>query len=73
VVLKSHSALINMMNLNPEYKVYIIDDDESVRRGLSLLLKSHGYIVEAFEKPLDFLEFENITGPGCILLDIFIY
>jgi len=72
VVLKSHSALINMMNLNPEYKVYIIDDDESVRRGLSLLLKSHGYIVEAFEKPLDFLEFENITGPGCILLDIFL-
>ena len=57
---------------NPEYNIYIIDDDEAVRRGLSLLLRSSGYQVETFAKPKDFTENENTVAPGCILLDIFL-
>jgi FixJ family two-component response regulator len=58
---------------NPECKIFVIDDDESVRKGISLLLSSGGYHVETFENAKDFLASENGKGPGCILLDIFLY
>jgi FixJ family two-component response regulator len=53
-------------------KIFIIDDDESVRSGISLLLKSAGYSVEVFEGNDEFSESENFEGAGCILLDIFL-
>ena len=53
-------------------KIFIIDDDESVRRSISRLLISAGYIVEAFEGSDEFLKSENYQGEGCILLDIFL-
>jgi FixJ family two-component response regulator len=56
----------------PESKIFIVDDDISVRRGISLLLNSAGYSVEAFENIRDLLQTENINLPGCILLDIFL-
>jgi two-component system, LuxR family, response regulator FixJ len=52
-------------------KVFIIDDDLSVRKGLSFLLKSAGYSVESFSSAEAFLDLEDFTGQGCILLDIF--
>jgi len=56
----------------PDCKIFIVDDDISVRRGISLLLNSAGYCVEAFENVRDFLQAEEINLPGCILLDIFL-
>ncbi len=53
-------------------KIFIIDDDESVRRSFSLLLKSAGYAVEAFDGGDHFLALEQFKGAGCILLDIFL-
>jgi FixJ family two-component response regulator len=53
-------------------KIFIIDDDESVRRSFSLLLKSAGYVVEAFDGGDHFLALEQFNGIGCILLDIFL-
>ena len=53
-------------------KIFVIDDDESVRKGISLLLSSGGYHVETFENAKDFLASDNGKGPGCILLDIFL-
>jgi FixJ family two-component response regulator len=57
---------------NPDCKVFVIDDDESVRKGISLLLLSGGYNVESFENANDFLVSDNAVGQGCILLDIFL-
>jgi FixJ family two-component response regulator len=54
------------------YKVFIIDDEESVRRSFSLLLNSAGYAVESFAGTEEFLAQENYQGEGCILLDIFL-
>ena len=51
--------------------IFIIDDDESVRRSISLLLKSAGYLTETFEHAAGFLTMESYSGTGCILLDIF--
>ena len=53
-------------------KVYLIDDDESVRRGITLLLKAGGYDAKAFASAEEFLQSVNDPGPGCILLDIFL-
>jgi FixJ family two-component response regulator len=61
-----------MMDSYPDYKVYIIDDDESVRRGVSLLLISGGYHVETYANVREFLTAEATTGPGCIILDIYL-
>lgn len=50
--------------------VFIIDDDSSVRRSLSLLLDTHGFVAEAFSSAEEYLERELHDGTGCIILDI---
>ena len=59
------------MSRMPESRIFIVDDDMSVRRGISLLLNSEGYFVEALDNIRDLLQTEDINIPGCILLDIF--
>ena len=49
-----------------------MDDDESIRRSLSLLIRSAGYPVSDFRGAEEFLESGNFNGTGCILLDIFL-
>jgi FixJ family two-component response regulator len=60
------------MNEFPESRILIIDDDKSVRKGISLLLYSAGYCTESFENVRDLLQSEDIDIPGCIILDIFL-
>jgi FixJ family two-component response regulator len=52
--------------------VFLVDDDDSVRRALSRLIKSAGYAVQAFASARDFLEYWRITneGPACLVLDV---
>lgn len=49
--------------------VYIVDDDASVREGLSLLLTVSGFGVEAFASGEALLQCP-LRGPGCIILDL---
>ena len=53
-------------------KVFIIDDEESVRRSFTLLLTSAGYLVKSYAGSKEFFEQEIYHGEGCILLDIFL-
>jgi FixJ family two-component response regulator len=50
--------------------VYLIDDDESVRRALQRLLRSAGLDVRAFASAEEFLESGNLDQRACIVLDI---
>lgn len=50
--------------------VYVVDDDEGIRRALDLLLRSVGLRVETFESPDDFLQFHHSAGPSCLVLDV---
>jgi FixJ family two-component response regulator len=50
--------------------VYVVDDDDSVRRSLKRLFRSKGWNVETFAKAADLLERVPLIGPGCILLDV---
>jgi FixJ family two-component response regulator len=50
--------------------VFAIDDDASVRKGLTRLLRSAGYKSEIFELASDFLKREQHTGPACVIVDL---
>src|SRR5882762_5227253 len=50
--------------------VFLIDDDASVRKGVSRLLRSAGYKSEAFESASDFLKREEHAGPACMIVDV---
>jgi FixJ family two-component response regulator len=52
------------------FTVFVVDDDESVRKALKRLLRAHGYNVMTFESAEDFLLSDSVRTEGCILLDI---
>lgn len=58
-----------MSNQNPT--VFVVDDDLSLRKALSRLLKSEGYGVETFSSAQEFLQAEpRCEGPACLVLDV---
>jgi FixJ family two-component response regulator len=50
--------------------VFIIDDDESVRKALERLVTSVGLKAETFSSAKDFLKHDPYDGPACLVLDI---
>jgi len=50
--------------------VYIVDDDESVRKGLARLLRSAGFESRAYASPESFLAEVRNEDRACILIDI---
>jgi two-component system, LuxR family, response regulator FixJ len=52
------------------FTVYVVDDDESVRASLKLLIESCGYPVVTFKSAEDFLQSSFRGSPGCLILDI---
>lgn len=56
--------------MSSDQTVFVVDDDEGVRDGLSLLLATVDLDCELFESAHDFLDkYENGRG-GCLVLDI---
>jgi two-component system response regulator FixJ len=55
---------------NTPVTIFIVDDDNSVRRSLSLFLLSHDYVVETYSGSEEYLEREAYSGAGCIILDV---
>jgi len=51
-------------------RVFVVDDDASVRKSLTRLIASAGYEVEAFASAREFLDREPYAGPGCLVLDV---
>jgi FixJ family two-component response regulator len=50
--------------------VFVIDDDESVRKGLNRLLRSVDYESEVFKSAGDFLARPPHGGPSCVIVDV---
>jgi two-component system response regulator FixJ len=57
---------------NPRKKptIYIVDDDDGMRRALTVLMSTVGYNAIAFERPSEFLEKLDPNQPGCLVLDV---
>ena len=53
-----------------DYPVYLIDDDDGVRRSVGFMLKTSGYRVKAFESGEELLSHLRDLEPGYILLDV---
>ncbi len=53
-----------------KFVVFVVDDDESVRDSLKMLLESRGYDVVAFKSAEDFLESSFRGKSCCLILDI---
>lgn len=56
--------------MNPEPTVFLVDDEASVLKALSRLLRSAGLNVEAFRSPQEFLQHHDPHAPGCLVLDV---
>lgn len=52
------------------HPVYLVDDDEAVRKALALLLSTVGIEVTGFGDPQAFLARVPQLAPGCLILDI---
>lgn len=50
-------------------KVYLVDDDASVRKGLGRLLRAAGYDVQVLASAEAFLSLLPIESGGCAILD----
>ena len=50
--------------------VFVIDDDEDLRDGLSNLMRSVGLQVRAFASAMDFLKSSLPDAPSCLVLDV---
>lgn len=50
--------------------VYVVDDDDMVRRSLTLSLRSAGFAPRPFTSGRDFIEAVSTLLPGCVLLDL---
>jgi FixJ family two-component response regulator len=51
-------------------RVFVVDDDASVRKSLARLLTGAGFEVEAFASVQDFLARPRYEGPCCLVLDV---
>ena len=56
--------------MNYEPTVFVIDDDEGVRRSLESLGKSAGLPIQAFPDGPEFLKVCTPASPGCVVLDV---
>ena len=50
--------------------VFVIDDDDSVRRSLGRLIRSEGYAAQVFASAEEFLAAVAETPNACLVLDI---
>lgn len=56
--------------MQQEQIVYVVDDDEGIREGLSLLLETTGQSVKLYSSAADFLDDYSDKIYGCLILDI---
>lgn len=50
--------------------VYIVDDDDGMRRALTVLMTTVGYEPVAFARPSEFLTRHDRTRASCLVLDV---
>ena len=50
--------------------VYVIDDEDAIRRSMQLMLRVLGYGAQTFESGPSFLAVQSELASGCVLLDL---
>lgn len=55
---------------NADFEIYLVDDDPSVLKAISRLLRTAGYKTRAFSSPESFLANHDPSAPGCAVFDL---
>jgi FixJ family two-component response regulator len=55
---------------DPASIVFVVDDDESLRRSLDRLLRVNGHTVQSFPSAAAFLDHPDPACPCCLVLDV---
>ena len=50
--------------------ISVVDDDESIRRTITLLIKSFGFRAAAFESADIFLRSDQLSDTACLIVDV---
>ena len=61
-------AKTNDQSATPQ--IYVVDDDDAMRRALETLLSTVGFKTGVFSRPSEFLANFKPDSPGCLVLDI---
>src|SRR5436309_11394177 len=56
--------------MTPTATVFVIDDDEAVRKSLGRLLGAADYRIELFKSASEFLSRSTHPGPSCVVVDV---
>lgn len=56
--------------MTSQTKLFLVDDDDDVRKTLARALQHNDYVVEAFNSGPAFLETVALQSYGCIILDV---
>jgi FixJ family two-component response regulator len=56
--------------MTPTAMVFVIDDDEAVRKSLGRLLDAAHYRIELFKSASEFLSRSAHPGPSCVVVDV---
>jgi FixJ family two-component response regulator len=56
--------------MKSEPSVFVVDDDEGVRKGICLMIETAGIPCHAYESAEHFLEQYPPGKPGCLILDV---
>ncbi len=51
-------------------RVAVVDDEESVRKALSRLIRSAGFEVESFASGTEYLNSLQVKKPDCLVIDL---
>jgi len=55
--------------LNEEQTVFVVDDEPTVARAVSRLLRANGYATQVFGSAQEFMEFYKPGAEGCLVVD----
>ncbi|MGZ8334047.1 MAG: response regulator transcription factor [Allosphingosinicella sp.] len=50
--------------------IHLVDDDEAIRRSVSFMLRTSGYLVKTYPSGVEFLGVARDAVTGCVLLDV---
>ena len=50
--------------------VFVVDDDNSMRKSLELLIRKAGWQAVTFQSPQEFLSHPRVIAPSCLILDV---
>lgn len=62
--------MMNPISAESPSAIYVVDDDESMRRAVSMLLRSVGYEVDTFSSASEFMAVPKKDVPSCLILDV---